>query len=419
MDDRGRRLATLRMRYPVLADLERRAGRRLPRFIFDYLQGGVGDEMSPLRNRAALSAIEIVPRYGLDIAAAKTSVSLFGRSYQAPVVIAPVGMDGAIWPNASRLLAQAARDAQIPYMAGAMAAERLETAAQLAPESLWFQLYGFPDEDHRVSFDLIRRAKVAGAHVLAVTVDIPAPARRVRDMRNGIRIPFGMTAAMMLQAVSSPLWMLRMARHGLPRFANLADYCGAGAGKAEIDRFVAGGRPGSGVDWSMLARFRDAWAGAMIVKGILHPADAERAAALGIDGVVVSNHGGRQFDAAPAPIDVLPAVRAAVGSRMQVLMDGGIMSGLDILKALACGADAVVVGRAFMLGLAALGDDGACHVAETLKEELLVALRQTGACDIPGAATLAVRHANAWDPGEFEPKCEIRTTYETVEGVKT
>jgi L-lactate dehydrogenase (cytochrome) len=182
----------------------------------------------------------------------------------------------------------------------------------------------------------------------------------------------------------------------------MAPYCRSGARKREYDLFVKGARSGSGVTWDALARFRERWPRALVVKGIMHPGDAEKALAIGCDGVVVSNHGGRQFDPAPTPIDVLPAIRAAVGDRMSVLMDGGIMSGFDVLKALACGADAVLAGRAFMLGLAALGADGARHVALTLMEELKIALVQTGAGDLARAARLAVRHRAAWRLEDFE-----------------
>jgi (S)-mandelate dehydrogenase len=172
-------------------------------------------------------------------------------------------------------------------------------------------------------------------------------------------------------------------------------------GKAEIDAFVAAGRPGAGITWETVARIRDAWPGALAVKGIMHPGDAEQAMALGADGVIVSNHGGRQFDPAPATIDVLPAIRAAAGKKATVMIDGGFMSGTDVLKALACGADGVMAGRAFMLGLAALGADGAHHVVATLKEELQIALGQTGALTTEGARSLCVRHRNAWKPEDF------------------
>lgn len=409
MAGRESRLAGWRLRYPSLADLQPLAQRRLPYFAHDFLQGGTGSEICGPRNVAALQAVEIVPRYATDISRIDTSVSLFGRTYPAPVVISPIGMDGSIWPGATRRLAATARDTGLPYMAGTLATASLETVAAIAPDSFWFQLYSFPQDDHRVTFDLVRRAEAAGAHVLAITVDIPITARRVRDMRNGLSLPMRISPRMLAAAAASPAWLAALAREGMPHLENLAPYCRAGARKSEWDMFVRNGGAGTDVTWDTIARIREKWPRALVIKGVMHPGDAERALSLGLDGVVVSNHGGRQFDPAPATVDVLPAIRAAVGNRMQVLMDGGIMSGTDVLKALACGADAVLAGRAFMTGLAALGADGARHVAETMLDELRIALGQTSVRDIAGIAGLAVRHQGAWRPEDFAPQRVVGT----------
>tara|TARA_Y100000815_G_scaffold104650_4_gene93612 strand:+ start:1320 stop:2558 length:1239 start_codon:yes stop_codon:yes gene_type:complete len=412
MNARDIRLAKSRLRYPVLGDLEEAARRRLPYYVYDYLQGGTGEELSRRRNIEALRGIEIVPRYGVDISSASMSASLFGQTFNAPMAIGPIGMDGAIWPNASSHLAEAAREAGIGYMMSSMSAGSIENAAAIAGENFWFQLYTFAGNDHAVSFDLIRRARDADARMLTVTLDIPGAGRRVRDMRNGLSVPLRVSPKMALGTLLRPAWLAGLARNGLPRFANFAPYCREGASKAEIDAFVSKGRPGGGATWEMVARFRDAWPGAMTVKGILHPADAEKAVSLGLDGVIVSNHGGRQFDPSPATIDVLPAIRAAVGKKSTILFDSGIMSGLDMVKALACGADGVMVGRAFMLGLAALGADGARHVCATLMEEFRIALVQTGACTVSGAKGLAVRHRGAWVDDDFKAGGAGQKNYE-------
>ena len=395
------RLARWRMRHPTVAELNGLARRRVPSFAVDFLEGGTGEEASVARNRAALASVELVPRYGVDVAAVDPGVTLFGTRLAAPLAIAPIGMDGAVWPGASRHLAGTARELGIAYMPSTMAAMPIEEIAAIAPDQAWFQLYGFPDDGHRVTFDLIARAEAAGVKALAVTLDIPVPARRVRDMRNGLLPQFRVTPGKVAAMLARPSWLAAVAREGLPRVANMRPYCREGAGKAELDRFVQQGRAGSGVTWEVLARIRDRWKKPLLAKGILHPQDAERAAELGLDGIVVSNHGGRQFDAAPATIDVLPAIRAAVGARMAVLMDGGVMSGLDVLRALSRGADAVLAGRAFMLGLAALGDDGARHVGRTMIEELRIAMAQSGIVDVNGAGTLAARHPGAWRRDDF------------------
>jgi len=403
MKARDTRLAKSRLRYPVLGDLEEAARRRLPYYVYDYLQGGTGEELSRRRNIEALRGIEVAPRYGIDVSSADTSASLFGQTFNAPLAISPIGMDGAIWPNASRHLAEAACEAGIGYMMSSMSAGTIENAAAIAGENFWFQLYAFAENDHAVSFDLIRRAREAGASMMSVTLDIPGAGRRVRDMRNGLGVPLRISPEMALGTLLRPAWLVGLARNGLPCFANFAPYCREGAGKAEIDAFVSKGRPGGGATWGMVARFRDAWPGAMTVKGILHPADAEKAMSLGLDGIIVSNHGGRQFDPAPATIDVLPAIRAAVGEKSTILFDSGVMSGADMVKALACGADGVMAGRAFMLGLAALGADGARHVCAALMEEFRIALVQTGACTVAGAKELTFRHRSAWAAGDFKP----------------
>jgi len=401
MAGRDEQFRVLGDRYPTISALVPRARRRLPPFAYDFMMGGTGDELGYHRNTNALAAIEIVPRYGEGLAKAAPQAKLLGQDFTMPVVIAPVGMDGAIWPGATAALTRAARDAGIPYMTGTLANGSLESVAEGHPGGTWFQLYTMPDNDHRVSLDLLARADRAGVKVLAVTLDIPLPGRRVRDMRNGIRMPFRITPKMMFQAATRPGWLRALAREGQPRFANMAPYCAAGAGKVELENFVRQAAPGNDSTWDALKRIRAAWPHTLLVKGLLHPEDARRAIKAGADGVIVSNHGGRQFDPAPAPIDVLPAIRAELGPKATILMDGGILSGLDVLKALALGADGVLAGRAFMIGLAALGPAGATHVANIFKDELRIGLAQTGAINTAGARKLALRHPGRWQPEEF------------------
>jgi (S)-mandelate dehydrogenase len=400
-DPDAQRLADLRRRCPTVADLEARAARRLPRFAFDFIQGGQGDESGLGRNRAALKGVEVLPRYGVAVASVDTSATLFGRRYAAPIGIAPIGFDGIMWPGATRLFAAAAQAANIPYLVGTLATETIEAVAALAPDVTWFQLYPLPAEDHRVSFDLTRRARDAGAQVLVATLDVPARMKRPRDLRNGFVMPFRLTPAMLAQMAPALPWALALARRGRPNFANMLAY--SGGGYEGTARFVQA-QVGGGFEWDVLARLRDAWPRAMMVKGILHPADAERALALGIDGVVVSNHGGRQFDAAPASVDMLPAVVRAVGRRASVMLDSGITSGSDVLRALALGAQGVFAGRAFMLALAALGDIGARHMAAALTEELAGAMAQCGVTTTDQAPGLRTRHPGAWTAQEFEPQ---------------
>jgi (S)-mandelate dehydrogenase len=385
------RLPVLRQRFPTLEDLEARAARRVPRFILDFVQGGAGDNSGSGRNRAALKGIEIVPRYGLDVKAVDASIELFGRRYAAPVGIAPIGFDGLMWPGATELFAKAAQRANIPYLSGTLATATIEDVMRWAPDVGWFQLYPLAADDHRISLDLADRAQRAGAKVLVATLDVPVRVKRPRDLRNGFVMPFRLRPRSAVDIALSPPWLMALARRGMPRFANMVAYAGGGDTAAFVGRNVGGG-----FSWEALKRLRERWQGPMLVKGVLHPADAEQARAIGMDGVVVSNHGGRQFDAAPASVDMLPAVVAAAGRDATVILDSGIASGTDVLRALALGARSTFAGRAFMLSLMALGDDGARHMAAGFIEEFTAALGQAGLRSAGEAASATVRHATAW-----------------------
>ena len=392
------RLAGYRRRFPTIADLEARAGRRIPRFAFEFLQGGAGDESGLARNRAALKGIEVIPRYGLDVTSIDTSVELFGHRYAAPIGISPIGFDGLMWPGASELFARAAQRMNIPYLTGTLATATIEQVAGWAPDVTWFQLYPLARDDHRLSFDLASRAEQAGAKALVATLDIPVRSKRPRDLRNGFVMPFRLSTNNVVDAALAPAWLLAIARRGMPRFANIEAY----AGSSDTAAFV-GANVGGGFTWEVIARLREKWRGPLLVKGVLHPADAEKAHAIGLNGVIVSNHGGRQFDAAPASIDVLPEIARADGRDMTVILDSGVVSGVDMMRAVACGAHSTFAGRAFMLALAALGDDGARHMAATFIEEFRTALGQSGLITTAEVATAAVRHPTAWRFPDAQP----------------
>lgn len=387
----AQRLPLLRRKFPTVEDLEKSAARRIPRFAFQFLQGGAGDESGLSRNRSALKGIEIVPRYGRDVRDVDSSVELFGHRYAAPIGISPIGMDGLMWPGATELFARAAQRMNIPYLVGTLATARIEDVARWAPDVTWFQLYPIAADEHRVSFDLAARAQNAGAKVLVATLDVPVRSKRPRDLRNGFAMPFRLGYRNMLDVAASPHWLRALAKRGKPSFANMEAY----AGGRDPAAFVAG-HVGGGFGWDVLVRLRETWRGPMLVKGVLHPADAETARSLGFDGVIVSNHGGRQFDAAPASIDMLPAIAAAVGRDMTVILDSGVTSGVDMMRALACGAQSCFSARAFMLALAAIGDDGARHMAASFIDEFTIALGQSGLRSTAEARKAPVRHPTAW-----------------------
>jgi (S)-mandelate dehydrogenase len=263
--------------------------------------------------------------------------------------------------------------------------------ATLAPNVFWFQLYRLARNDHSVGLDLVRRAKAAGAHVLVLTLDVPVRTVRPREARNRLTVPFRPSLRTLYDIAVSPRWLLGYLRYGHPRMMNFAPYVKAPhtfERLAEFARIEMGG----GFAWDEIGRIRDRWTRPLVVKGVLHPADAEKAVSVGVDGIQVSNHGGRQIEAAPAAIDVLPAVAAAVDGRATILFDSGIRSGLDVVRALALGADAAFVGKAFLYGLGAIGRDGAGYVTRLLIDEIEAALRQLGVASVKDAGSIHARH---------------------------
>ncbi|MET0278164.1 MAG: alpha-hydroxy acid oxidase [Pseudorhodoplanes sp.] len=388
------REAKLRRKFPTIEDMRKRAERRIPSLGYETVAGGAGQNLAVRRNAAALDAIELVPRVGEDRGPVATDVTLFGRHYAAPIGVAPMGLQSVFWPGAERLLAKAAQRARIPYTAGTVNGVALEELAKLAPDVMWFQLYRLAKDDHRVGIDLVRRARDAGAHVLVMTVDTPGRAKRPGELRNGLTLPFRPTLKTIAQAAISPHWLTALLRNGQPNFPCLAPYCGPNPSKADIAWF-AQREVGGAFTFEELKRYRDLWKGPMVIKGVMHPADAEKAVSIGIEGIQVSNHGGRQLEAAPAVADVLPAIARAVKGRATLLCDGGVRSGLDVARLLALGADAVLAGRAFLFGVGAIGSDGADYVSDLLVEEISVAMRQLGTPDFAALRQISLRHTGA------------------------
>ncbi|MGI9493873.1 MAG: alpha-hydroxy acid oxidase [Geminicoccaceae bacterium] len=361
--------------YPMIEDLIARAHRRIPRYAIDYLEHGSGRERLLARNRMAFDDTQITPRYMRDMSALDPSKTLFEKTYALPIGIAPVGMGSLIWPGAELLNAKAAKEREIPMTLSTVACASIETVAEVADGRLWFQLYSPKDETIR--WDLLDRARNAGVEVLIVTVDVPVPPRRERTLKSGLSVVPRITPSNVWRAMLHPIWSTATLSHGIPRFRNFSPYLPKHASLQEAAIFVRSqlGRP---LLPDELKAIRDRWPGKLIVKGVLHAEDALRAVELGADGVLVSNHGGRQSDAAPATLSALPDVVEAVNGKAVVLLDSGVRSGLDVLRALTLGADFVLLGRAFFYGMAALGRPGANHVVNILRDELTHAMRQHG-----------------------------------------
>jgi isopentenyl diphosphate isomerase/L-lactate dehydrogenase-like FMN-dependent dehydrogenase len=359
--------ASLLARAASVADLKKRARRRIPRFAFDYLEGGCNQEIALARNRSALDAIVMEPRYLEDCAPPDLSVALFGRRYDAPIGVAPVGLGGLLWPRVAEHLAEAAGRANIPFCLSTVATTSIERAAELAGECLWFQLY--TPTDPLIRDDLLDRAAAVGCRVLLVTIDVPGAAWRPRDLRNGLAVPPRFDLRTLLQIAARPAWAMAMLRAGMPQFDSIRPYVPKGAGMTSGSVFTRATFTG-GLNREALARIRDRWQGALVLKGVETVRDAELALQLGTEGIVVSNHGGRQLDASRSPVEVLPQICAAVGDRMTVLADSGVESGADVGRMLAKGAVGVLAGRAFIYGVGALGRAGAEHTIDLLREEL-------------------------------------------------
>jgi len=390
--------------YPTVYDLRRGAQRRLPHFAFEYGDGGAGDDTGIKHNWSALDSIEMVPRYGATPELPPVKVKLFGREYTAPLGVAPMGSPIVVWPGADKLFAKAAQHAGVPYTLGCAGGATIEEIAKIAPDVFWFQLYRFAKNDHAIGFELVKRAEDAGAHVLMLTLDVPVRTIRAREVKVGVGGGGAFKAdwRMMMGMVKCPSWAVAMLQNGQPRFANIQPYAGPNASLNDTITF-ARKEMGGAFSWDEVARYRDKWKKPLVVKGILHPADAEKAVSLGVDGILVSNHGGRQIEALPAPIDCVPGVVKAVGDRATVLFDSGVRSGTDVARALALGAKAALAGKTFLWSMGALGSEGPGHAIDLLIDELQSALGQVGARSPDEARNVMVRHPGAYDFGRNHP----------------
>ena len=387
-------LSPLELRFPTIDDLRLAAQRRVPKFAFVFGAGGCGENTSRDRNRTALDAIEIVPRYGLGAFAVNTAATLFGRTYAAPIGMAPMGMGGLLWPRMEFHLAAAAQAARVPYVLATPAAASIEKIAAVAPDVFWFQTYGSPRDDYAITFDMLRRAQDAGAHGLLVTIDSPVRAKRPQDARNRLAVPFKPNLRTIADIALHPAWLLEVMVNGTPMPENFIPYVGKpNPTPGEVSQFTSQVSRG-GYSWDVIKRLRDSWKRAFVIKGVLHPEDAEIAARIGVDGILVSNHGGRTFDGAPPAIDQLPAIRRAVPG-MTLLLDSGMRGGLDVVRGLAVGADFVLAGRPFQWAVGAAGRDGARHVLDIFLEEIRQAMGQIGAHDLAEIRQATVRHPRA------------------------
>ncbi len=364
-------------KYFSLEELRQRAARRIPKVVFDYLDGGAGNETNLLRNDFDFKKIILQPEYLREVTKRNQKVDLFGQTYDAPIGISPMGLSNLIWPNADKTLATMAKKRNLPYILSAVGTSSIEEITKIAPDHTWFQLY-VPGQD-KIWFDLIRRTKEAGIKVLVLTVDIPEPSIRPRDLRNNFKLPFKMTPGIVFDIARKPKWAFATLANGIPRFENMVPYVQDAALKKSLTAAQLL-QVSARLSEDLIKRIRDSWDHTFIIKGILSATSTEAAIRVGADGVIVSNHGGRQLDSAPSSIGALPWVVDAAKEKITVMLDSGIRSGGDIVKTFASGASFTFSGRSFMFGLGALGEPGAEFVLDNLVNEVDKTLAQIG-CD--------------------------------------
>ena len=364
-----------------IADLRERARKRLPHGVWEYAERGTEDEIGMARNRAAFERVTFRPRVLRGVQAVDTQTEVWGKPIPFPLAFAPTGAAGMIWYQGDLALARAAAKAGLPFTISSASTMNLEEIA-IAGGRLWFQLYLW--EDRSLSYAVVQRAHEHGCEALFVTLDMPVPPNREYIHHNGFGMPFKMNPRNTLDCLRHPRWLLGvMGRYslngGVPSLANLPPHL-----RTKVTR---GAPPGAqfkqdDLDWDGLKGLRDRWPGKFVLKGLLHPEDAEQALAMGADGVVVSNHGGRALDSSMATIDALPAIVSAVGGKMTVFLDSGVRRGSDVVKAVALGADCVLAGRAPLYGLAAAGEAGVTRAIELLRSETARTMAMLGARSI-------------------------------------
>lgn len=359
--------------YPSVSDLRKRAKFKMPKFAFDYLDGGCNDDINLNKNRTDIQKIELMPNYLSDFDESLMKTELFGHTYDAPFGIAPIGLQGLMWPNSPEILAKAAMEHNIPFILSTVTTSSIETIAEITEGKSWFQLYHPADE--KIKNDLLDRAKNAGVSVLVILADVPTFGFRPRDIKNGLSMPPKMNLNNIIEVIKNPEWTLKTLLYGKPAFKTMMPYIPKGLNLQKLGEFMDITFSGR-LNEERIASIRSKWKGTLIIKGIVGEQDAEKAIRLGADGLIISNHGGRQLDAGQSSIVSMTDLAKKYKNKIKIMIDSGLQSGPDIARAMASGAEFTFMGRSFMYGVGALGNEGGNHTISLIKKELLQVMEQ-------------------------------------------
>ena len=362
-------------KYPSIADLRSKAKSKMPKFAFEYLDGGCNNDDNLKKNTSDLRAVELIPEYLKPTVKVNLQTTLFGITYDAPFGIAPIGLQGLMWPKAPEILARAAFENNIPFILSTVTTSSIERIAQITEGKAWFQLY-YPAKEE-VRKDIINRAAEAACPVLVLLSDVPSFGFRPRDIRNGLAMPPKMSARNFYEILKRPEWALKTLIHGQPEFETLKPYMPKGLNLSKLAKFMDETFDGR-LNEEKIKPIREQWKGKIVLKGVTSEADMEKAIRLGLDGVIISNHGGRQLDAGESTIKSLKKLQAKYKDKITLMMDSGLRNGPDVARTRAEGGSFSFLGRSFMYGVGALGNQGAQHTIELIKTELMQVMDQLG-----------------------------------------
>ncbi|MDB9912655.1 alpha-hydroxy-acid oxidizing protein [Flavobacteriaceae bacterium] len=360
-------------KYPSVDDLRIRAKAKIPKFAFEYLDGGCNNDVNLKKNTSRIRDVELKPKYLVDYTPVTLKTELFGHQYDAPFGISPIGLQGLMWPKSPEILAKAAFDHNIPFVLSTVTTASIESISEITQGRAWFQLY-HPAEDS-VTKDILKRAEAAQCPVLVILADVPSFGYRPRDIRNGLSMPPKMTMSNVVSAMKRPHWALNTLINGQPSFETLKPYMPKNLNLNQLAAFMDATFSGR-LNEDKIKRIRDLWKGKLVLKGVESIDDVEIAYRLGIDGVIISNHGGRQVDVGQATIDSLKSIAPIYKNKLKVMMDSGIRGGADVARVMANGADFSFMGRTFMYGVSALGKKGGNHTIAMLKTQLTQVMEQ-------------------------------------------